>query len=65
MNEWISVKDELPKPFVSVLGHMTNAGEFPSVRECYLVVNEFFFPALDNYEPVDFWQEMPEPPKGE
>lgn len=65
MTEWISVKDRLPKPFESVLGHMTDAGKFPSVRECYLVGETFFFPALEEVHPVDKWMEMPEPPKGE
>ena len=65
MAEWISVKDHKPKEFVSVLGHMTDAGEFPSVRECYRVGEAFFFPALKDIHPVDKWMEMPEPPKGE
>lgn len=65
MAEWISVKDRLPPPFVSVLGHINNAGDFPSVRECYLVEKEFFFPALDNFEPIDMWMEMPESPSHE
>ena len=43
--EWISVKDKLPNEWVSVLGYMTDAGEFPPVRECYLVGKNFFFPA--------------------
>lgn len=65
MAEWISVKDHKPKEFVSVLGHMTDAGEFPSVRECYRVGEAFFFPSLKDIHPVDKWMEMPEPPKGE
>ena len=65
MAEWISVKDHKPKEFVSVLGHMTDAGEFPSVRECYRVGEAFFFPALKDIHPVDKWMDMPEPPKGE
>ena len=59
-NEWISVKDHKPKEFVSVLGHMTDAGEFPSVRECYRVGEAFFFPALNDIDPVDKWMDMPE-----
>ena len=65
MAEWISVKDHKPKEFVSVLGHMTDAGEFPSVRECYRVGEAFFFPALKDIHPVDKWMDMPEPLKGE
>lgn len=56
---WVSVDDKLPDDFVSVLGHMTDAGEFPAVRECYLVGTEFFFPALTEFHPVDKWMEMP------
>jgi hypothetical protein len=63
--EWISVNDRLPQNFVSVLGYMTDAGEFPSVRECYTVGNAFFFPALGDIHPVSHWCEMPQPPKGE
>ena len=65
VQEWISVDDRLPQNFVSVLGYMTDAGEFPPVRECYTVGNAFFFPALGDVHPVSHWREMPEQPKGE
>ena len=65
VQEWISVDERLPQNFVSVLGYMTDAGEFPSVRECYTVGNAFFFPALGDIHPVSHWCEMPQPPKGE
>ena len=65
VQEWISVEERLPENFISVLGCMTDAGEFPTVRECYTVGNVFFFPALDDVHPVSHWCEMPEPPKGE
>ena len=65
VQEWISVDERLPKNFVSVLGYMTDAGEFPPVRECYTVGNAFFFPALGDVHPVSHWCEMPQPPKGE
>ncbi len=61
--EWISVKERLPENFISVLGYMTDAGEFPPVRECYTVGNAFFFPALGDVHPVSHWCEMPQPPK--
>ena len=63
VQEWISVDERLPQNFVSVLGYMTDAGEFPPVRECYTVGNAFFFPALGDVHPVSHWCEMPEPPK--
>ena len=65
VREWISVSERLPQNFVSVLGYMTDAGEFPPVRECYTVGNAFFFPALGDVHPVSHWCEMPQPPKGE
>ena len=65
VQEWISVDERLPQNFVSVLGYMTDAGEFPPVRECYTVGNAFFFPALGDIHPVSHWREMPKPPKGD
>jgi hypothetical protein len=65
VQEWISVSERLPQNFVSVLGYMTDAGEFPPVRECYTVGNAFFFPALGDVHPVSHWCETPQPPKGE
>ena len=61
----ISVAEKLPQNFISVLGYMTDAGEFPPVSECYTVGNAFFFPALGDVHPVSHWCEMPQPPKGE
>lgn len=58
--QWISVYDKIPDEFVSVLGHMTDAGEFPAIRECYLIGDAFFFPALREVHPVDYWMPMPE-----
>ena len=61
---WISTKNVLPKSFVPILGYMTDAGDFPSVRECYCVGNDkFFFPALGEYHPVSHWMPMPTLPK--
>ena len=65
VQEWVSVDEKLPQNFISVLGYMTDAGEFPPVRECYTVGNVFFFPALGDIHPVSHWCEMPKPPKGE
>ena len=65
VQEWISVDERLPENFISVLGYMTDAGEFPPVRECYTVGNALVFPTLGDVHPVSHWCEMPEPPKGE
>lgn len=59
--KWVRAEDRKPKDFVSVLGHMTDAGEFPSVRECYVIDGQhFYFPALGEVHPVDKWMDMPE-----
>ena len=63
MNNWISVKERTPSMFVSVLGYMTDAGEFPAIRECYRVGKEFFFPALKEVHPISHWMPMPEAPE--
>jgi len=63
IQNWIPVTERLPENFVSVLGYMTDAGDFPPVRECYTVGNAFFFPALGDIHPVSHWAEMPKPPK--
>lgn len=65
VREWIPVSERLPENFVSVLGYMTDAGEFPPVRECYTVGNAFYFPALCDRHPVSHWMPLPEPPKEE
>ena len=63
--KWINVQDDKPADFVSVLGHMTDAGDFPAVRECYHTDNGFYFPALREIHQIDKWAYMPEPPKEE
>ena len=65
VQEWIPADERIPENFISVLVYMTDAGEFPPVRECYTVGNAFFFPALGDVHPVSHWCEMPQPPKGE
>ena len=64
-SKWIPVTERLPNNFVSVLGYMTDAGDFPPVRECYTVGRAFFFPALGDAHPVSHWMPLPEPPKGD
>lgn len=62
-DRWISV-EEPPKAFVSVQAHMTDAGPFPSVREAYMLNDGlWFFPALGETHPVDYWRPFAEPPK--
>ena len=61
--KWIPVTERLPSDFVSVQAHMTDAGDFPSVREAYVVEEGWFFPALKGFHPVDMWKQFDEPPK--
>lgn len=56
---WIPVEERRPDDWVSVLGYMTDAGEFPPVRECYAVDGSFWFPALREFHPVSHWMPMP------
>ena len=65
MVKWIPVTERLPDQFVSVLGYMTDAGDFPPVRECYVVGKAFYFPALSDVHPVSHWMPMPDMRKGE
>lgn len=65
MIKWISVKDEMPAYFVSVLGYIPEQAPFPTVREVYLAPhnNWFFCLATAEYCEVTHWAEMPEPPE--
>lgn len=63
--KWIPVTEALPSDFVSVQAHMTDAGDFPSVREAYVVDEGWFFPSLKEFHPVDMWKRFDEPPKEE
>ncbi|MBS7237881.1 MAG: DUF551 domain-containing protein [Bacteroidaceae bacterium] len=67
VQEWISVKDRLPKPFVSVLVHMPGEEPFPTVREGFISNDGIWQSAMFRREPgeVTHWQLMPQPPKGE
>lgn len=62
---WISVEECKPKEFISVQVYMTDAGDFPSVREGYYVDDDrFYIPALHELHPVSHWKPFDEPPKG-
>ena len=67
VQEWISVEDELPEPFVSVLVQMPGEEPFPTVREGFISNDGIWQSALFRREPgeVTHWQPMPQPPKGE
>ena len=65
--QWISVKDGLPEPFVSVLVHMPGEEPCPTVREGFISNDGIWQSAMFRREPgeVTHWQPMPQPPKGE
>lgn len=67
VQEWISVKDRLPDPFVSVLVHMPGEEPFPTVHEGFISNDGIWQSAMFRREPgeVTHWQQMPQPPKGE
>ena len=67
VQEWISVTDRLPKPFVSVLVYMHGEEPFSTVHEGFISNNGIWQSAMFRREPgeVTHWQPMPQPPKGE
>ena len=64
-DKWISVKDELPAPFVSVLICTPYEAPYPTVHEGYLSSDGIWICNFfnDNNSKVTHWQPMPEPPK--
>ena len=67
IQEWISVDDRLPEPFVPVLVQMHGEEPFPTVREGFISNDGVWQSAMFRREPgeVTHWQPMPQPPKGE
>ena len=67
VQEWISVDDRLPQPFVSVLVHMPGEEPCPTVHEGFISNDGIWQSAMFRREPgeVTHWQPMPQPTKGE
>ena len=67
VQEWISVDDRLPEPYVSVLVNMPGEKPFPTVHEGFISNDGIWQSAMFRREPdeVTHWQPMPQPPKGE
>ena len=67
VQEWISVKDRLPEPFVSVLVNMPGEEPCPTVREGFISNDGIWQSAMFRREPgeVTHWKPLPQPPKGE
>lgn len=66
MMRWISVKEQLPEPFVSVLGYDPSCAPLPAVHECYADHGGIFHgPSFYGVFKVTHWMEMPTPPSTE
>lgn len=70
-NEWISVKDRLPKLDTPVIV-ATACGKVFEARRIRKNRKHYFTNAVWGYEPMEtntgkvcYWQPLPEPPKGE
>ena len=64
MSEWISVKDRLPEPFVSVLGYCPDEEPLPTVHEVYMNgFGQWRSAQVYGMGNVTHWMPMPEPPK--
>lgn len=65
MSEWISVKDRMPEPFVSILVHIPEDEPFPTVHEGYLTndVNWYAAHYTRESDEITHWMPLPEPPK--
>lgn len=65
--QWVSVKEKLPEPFVSVLVHMPREEPCPTVHEGFISNDGIWQSAMFRREPgeVTHWKPMPKPPKGE
>ena len=65
VQEWISVDDRLPEPFVSVLVNMPGEEPCPTVREGFISNDGIWQSAMFRREPgeVTHWQPMPQPPE--
>ena len=63
--EWISVDERLPNPYISVLVYMPDEEPFPTVREGFLTKHGAWYAGGFDRLPdeVVMWKEMPEAPK--
>ena len=63
---WISIKERLPEPFVSVLVYMPDERPLPTVHEGYIAPDGKWYAHFSNRGPgeVAHWMPMPEPSEG-
>lgn len=62
--KWISVKDRLPEPFVTVLVHMPQETPLPTVHAGYISKDGVWVGGMFKREAdeVTHWMPLPEPP---
>jgi hypothetical protein len=61
---WISVKEDLPKGFMSVLVYIPSEAPLPTVHEGYYANGQWFCKGIfDTVDQVTHWAEMPSPPE--
>ena len=67
IQQWISVEERLPEPFVSVLGHCPECDPLFPVHECYMLNDAGVWCNAQGcaIEGLTHWMPLPEPPKGE
>ena len=69
VQEWVSVEDRLPEPFVSVLACIPSEEPLPTVHESYIADHGAWVCILtaERYKTgeVTHWMPMPQPLKGE
>ena len=69
VQEWVSVEDRLPEPFVSVLACIPSEEPLPTVHESYIADHGAWICILtaERYKTgeVTHWMPIPQPPKGE
>ena len=65
VQEWISVDDRLPEPYVSVLVYMPGEKPCPTVREGFISNDGIWQSAMFRREPgeVTHWKPMPLAPE--
>lgn len=62
-NGWISVKERLPEPFISVLGHCPDEEPLPTVHECYMNgFGQWMSAQVYGMGNVTHWMPLPEGP---
>lgn len=63
--KWYNAQEKRPLQFQSVMGHMVNAFPSMGVRECYMVGDDFYFPAIRQIHEIDMWAYYPEFDEGD